>query len=86
MIALGLLGRSRAKLAKLAWRLALEAAGGILMIGSNSGVKLATEAGMTITGAQVKAARSRFDSPPNGRELEPPSGGRPLKPLGAGES
>jgi hypothetical protein len=38
-------------------RLAREAAGVIFMIGSESGVKLATEAGMTITGAQVKAAR-----------------------------
>jgi hypothetical protein len=38
-------------------RLALEAAGIIFMIGSKSGVKLTSEAGMTITGAQVKAAR-----------------------------
>jgi ribosome-binding protein aMBF1 (putative translation factor) len=38
-------------------RLALEAAGVIFMIGSKSGVTLATEAGMSITGAQVKAAR-----------------------------
>jgi ribosome-binding protein aMBF1 (putative translation factor) len=38
-------------------RLALEAAVVIFVIGSKSGVKLATEAGMTITGAQVKEAR-----------------------------
>jgi transcriptional regulator with XRE-family HTH domain len=81
MIARGLLGWSRAKLAiesnvgayiiagfENATRplsdtaieqlsKALEGAGVIFMIGSKSGVTLATEAGMTITGAQVKAAR-----------------------------
>jgi hypothetical protein len=44
-------------------RLALEAAGVIFMIGSKSGVKLATEAGLTITGAQVKAARELLGWP-----------------------
>jgi transcriptional regulator with XRE-family HTH domain len=38
-------------------RLALEAGGAIFMVGSKSGVELATEAAMTVTGAQVKAAR-----------------------------
>ena len=81
MIARGLLGWSRAKLAVESnvgayiiagfenatrplsvtaidqLRQALEAAGVIFMIGSKSGVTLATEAGMPITGAQVKAAR-----------------------------
>jgi ribosome-binding protein aMBF1 (putative translation factor) len=38
-------------------RLALEAGGAVFMVGSKSGVEIATEAAMTITGAQVKAAR-----------------------------
>jgi transcriptional regulator with XRE-family HTH domain len=38
-------------------RLALEGGGAIFMVGGKSGVEIATEAAMTITGAQVKAAR-----------------------------
>jgi ribosome-binding protein aMBF1 (putative translation factor) len=81
MIARGLLGWSRAKLAIESnvgayiiaslenaarpvsdtaidqLRLALEGGGAVFMVGSKSGVEIASEAAMTVTGAQVKAAR-----------------------------